>query len=50
LVGDEDYGLKKFTSTIDVEEFYLKNGYKRVGELENYWFGHSKFFLIKNLG
>jgi len=31
------------------EEFYLKNGYKRVGELKNCWFGHSKFFLRKDL-
>lgn len=31
------------------EEFYLKNGYERIGELENYWLGHSKIFLRKNL-
>lgn len=31
------------------EGFYLKNGYERIGELKNYWFGHSKFFLRKKL-
>ncbi len=31
------------------EEFYLKNGYERIGELKNYWLGHSKLFLRKNL-
>lgn len=31
------------------EGFYLKNGYKRVGELKNCWLGHSKIFLRKNL-
>ena len=31
------------------EEFYLKNGYERIGELKNCWLGHSKFFLRKNL-
>jgi GNAT superfamily N-acetyltransferase len=41
-------------STVDTwdfqsEEFYLKNGYERIGELKNYWLGHSKIFLKKNL-
>ncbi len=31
------------------EEFYLKNGYERIGEIKNYWHGHSKIFLIKNI-
>ena len=31
------------------EEFYLKNGYKRIGEIKNYWHGHSKIFLRKKL-
>jgi GNAT superfamily N-acetyltransferase len=31
------------------EEFYLKNGYERIGEVKNYWHGHSKIFLRKNL-
>ena len=31
------------------EEFYLKNGYKRVGELKNCWFGHSKFGSPKHV-
>ena len=37
------------TFDFQAEEFYLKNGYKRIGELKNCWFGHSKFFLRKNL-
>lgn len=37
------------TFDFQAEEFYLKNGYKRVSELKNCWFGHSKFFLRKNL-
>lgn len=41
-------------STVDTwdfqaEGFYLKNGYKRIGELKNYWQGHSKIFLRKRL-
>lgn len=31
------------------EEFHLKNGYERIGELKNCWFRHSKIFLRKNL-
>jgi len=37
------------TFDFQAEEFYLKNEYKRIGELHNCWFGHSKFFLRKNL-
>ncbi|MBA3816069.1 MAG: GNAT family N-acetyltransferase [Parachlamydiaceae bacterium] len=37
------------TFDFQAEQFYLKNGYKRVSELKNCWFGHSKFFLRKNL-
>jgi GNAT superfamily N-acetyltransferase len=31
------------------KEFYLKKGYERIGELKNYWLGHSKIFLKKTL-
>ena len=31
------------------EKFYLKNGYEKIGELKNYWHGHSKLFLRKTL-
>lgn len=31
------------------KEFYLKKGYERIGELKDYWLGHSKIFLKKNL-
>lgn len=42
------------TSLVDTwdfqaEEFYLKTGYEKIGELKNYWHGHSKLFLRKNL-
>jgi GNAT superfamily N-acetyltransferase len=37
------------TWDFQAEEFYLKNGYERVGELKNYSHGHSKLFLRKNL-
>ena len=37
------------TWDFQAEGFYLKNGYERIGELKNYWFGHSKIFLRKNL-
>ncbi|MCX6994429.1 MAG: hypothetical protein NTY13_01095, partial [Chlamydiae bacterium] len=40
LVGTWDF---------QAEEFYLKNGYERISELKNYWLGHSKIFLRKNL-
>jgi GNAT superfamily N-acetyltransferase len=37
------------TWDFQAEDFYLKNGYERVGEIKNYWHGHSKIFLRKNL-
>jgi len=37
------------TWDFQAEEFYLKHGYERIGELKNYWHGHSKIFLRKNL-
>ncbi len=41
-------------STVDTwdfqaEEFYLKNSYERIGEVKNYWLGHSKITLRKFL-
>lgn len=37
------------TWDFQAEKFYLKNGYERIGELKNYWLGHSKIFLKKIL-
>lgn len=37
------------TWDFQAEKFYLKKGYERIGELKNYWLGHSKIFLRKNL-
>lgn len=37
------------TWDFQAEEFYLKNGYERIGELKHYWLGHSKIFLKKDL-
>lgn len=37
------------TWDFQAEEFYLKKGYERIGELKNYWLGHSKIFLKKIL-
>ncbi len=37
------------TWDFQAKEFYLKKGYKQIGELKNYWHGHSKIFLRKNL-
>lgn len=37
------------TWDFQAEEFYLKNGYERIGEVKNYWHGHAKIFLRKNL-
>jgi GNAT superfamily N-acetyltransferase len=37
------------TWDFQAEEFYLKNGYERIGEIKNYWHGHSKIFLRKVL-
>jgi GNAT superfamily N-acetyltransferase len=37
------------TWDFQAEEFYLKNGYERIGEIKNYWHEHSKIFLRKKL-
>ncbi len=37
------------TWDFQAEGFYLKYGYERIGELKNYWHGHSKIFLRKKL-
>ena len=37
------------TWDFQAEEFYLKNGYKKIGELKNYWQSRSKLFLRKKL-
>ncbi|MBA3816060.1 MAG: GNAT family N-acetyltransferase [Parachlamydiaceae bacterium] len=37
------------TWDFQAEKFYLKNGYERIAEIKNYWLGHSKIFLRKNL-
>lgn len=37
------------TWDFQAEEFYLKSGYVRIGELKNYWHGHSKIFFRKKL-
>jgi hypothetical protein len=34
------------TWDFQAKEFYLKNGYEKIGELKNYWHGHSKLFLL----
>ncbi len=56
LVAAEQEAIKNgcIFSTVDTwdfqaEEFYLKNGYKRIGEIKNCWFNHSRIFLRKNL-
>jgi GNAT superfamily N-acetyltransferase len=37
------------TWDFQAEGFYVKNGYERIGEIKNYWLGHSKIFLRKKL-
>jgi GNAT superfamily N-acetyltransferase len=37
------------TWDFQAEKFYLKKGYERIGEIKNYWLGHSRIFLKKNL-
>lgn len=37
------------TWSFQAEEFYLKNGYERMGEIKNYWYEHSRIFLKKIL-
>lgn len=41
-------------STLDTfgfqaEEFYIKNGYKRIGLIHDYILGHERIFLRKNI-
>jgi len=57
LKAAEDEAMKKGciyslvdTWSFQAEQFYLKNGYQQIGELKNYWHGHSKIFLRKTLG
>lgn len=37
------------TWDFQAEGFYVKNGYERIGEIKNYWHGHTKIFLRKKL-
>ena len=37
------------TWDFQAEGFYLKNGYARIGEIKNYWKGHSMIYLRKTL-
>jgi GNAT superfamily N-acetyltransferase len=37
------------TWDFQAEGFYLKNGYERIGEVKNYWLGHSKISLRKKI-
>lgn len=37
------------TFSFQAEQFYLKNGYERLGEVKNYYLNHSKIFLRKKL-
>lgn len=37
------------TFGFQAEEFYLKSGYERLGEIQNYIRKHSRIFLRKNL-
>ena len=37
------------TWDFQAEEFYLKKRYERIGEVKNYWRGHSKIFLRKKI-
>lgn len=38
------------TFDFQAEGFYLKNGYERFGELENFPEGHKRIYLSKKLG
>lgn len=56
LAAAEEEAIKKgcLFSLVDTwgfqaEQFYLKNGYEQIGEIKNYWHGHSKIFLRKKL-
>lgn len=35
------------TWDFQAEEFYLKKGFERLGEVKNYWLGHAKITLRK---
>lgn len=37
------------TYDFEAEGFYLDNGYEHLGEIKNYWSGHSRIFLRKKL-
>lgn len=37
------------TWDFQAEGFYLKNGYARLGEVKQYWLGHSKITLRKTI-
>ena len=37
------------TLSFQAEEFYLKNGYKCIGEIKRYWHKHSLIFFRKKL-
>lgn len=37
------------TLGFQAEAFYLKSGYKHMGEIKNYWNVHSRIFLKKHL-
>ena len=37
------------TWSFQAEEFYLRNGYERMGEIKKYWHEHSRIFLRKML-
>ena len=46
------YGCSSSTvNTMDfqAEGFYLKHGYERICEFQNYILGHTRFFLRKKL-
>lgn len=49
--GRQNGCIYSMTDTWDfqAEEFYLKCGYERIGEIKNFWFDHSKIFLRKVL-
>jgi len=56
LAAVEDEAIKNGSvfSLVDTWDFqakgfYLKNGYQPISEIKNYWLGHSKIFLRKNL-
>lgn len=38
------------TYSFQAKDFYLKNGYKMIGEVKNYLFHHTRIFFRKELG